>query len=150
MRARQAASALLVTAALVAPVLADVAASKTPQPSWRIRGELSEACSCSVPCTCNFGARATPSRSGEGPSGYGCWTLYSLAIRKGRYARVKLDGLHLAGAKGGKGTACYLDDRATPEQAEALKAIAAFMGGRMLKATAKGAPKDPDDRSSEF
>src|SRR5262245_17702098 len=23
---------------------------------WRIQGDLSEACTCSVPCTCNFGA----------------------------------------------------------------------------------------------
>src|SRR5713101_3933855 len=101
MRACQAAPALLVAAALVAPVLADLTESKAPQPSWRIRGVVSEACSCSVPCTCNFGARATPNRSGEGPLGHGCWTLYSLAIRKGHYGPVELHGLHLAGAKGG-------------------------------------------------
>jgi hypothetical protein len=81
MRTSHAALALGAAAALVAPVLAGGAA-EAPRASWRIRGTLSEACSCSVPCTCNFGERATPSRSGEGPLGHGCWTLYSLAIRR--------------------------------------------------------------------
>jgi hypothetical protein len=63
---------------------------------------------------------------------------------------VKLDGLHLAGAKGGKGTVFYLDDRDTPEQAEALKAIAAFMSGRILKTTTTGSPSDLEDHSNEF
>jgi len=145
-----AALALLVAAALAVPVLADAPAGTVPKPSWRIRGALSEACSCSVPCTCNFGGRASPSRSVEGPPGQGCWTLFSLAIRKGRYGPVKLDGLHLAAAKGGKGLVYYLDDRATAEQAEALKAIAALMSGRTLETTARGAPRDLEDRSSEF
>jgi hypothetical protein len=150
MRSQLAVPALLVAAVLVAPVRADAPSGTAPKPSWRIRGALSEACSCSVPCTCNFGERATPSRSGEGPVGSGCWTVYSLAIRKGHYGSVTLDGLHLAGAKGGKGTVFYLDARATPEQAEALKAIAAFMSGRILKTTAKGAPSDLEDHSGEF
>src|SRR5437660_1455694 len=102
MRFHRAVGALLAALALVVPVGADEANSVAPKPTWRIRGILSEACSCSVPCTCNFGARPSPSRSGEGPPGHGCWTLYSLAIRKGHYGRVKLDGLHLAGAKGAK------------------------------------------------
>ncbi len=149
MRSRSAVRAAVVLAALAAPVLAH-AVDTVFKPTWRIRGILSEACSCTVPCTCNFGARPSPSHSGEGPPGHGCWTLYSLAIRQGHYGRVKLDSLHLAGAKGAKALVYYLDDQATPEQAEALKAIAALMGGRMLETRARGEPKDLDDRSSEF
>ncbi len=50
--------------------------------------------------------------------------MMSFEIQKGHYGHVILDGLHLAGANGKKGTVWYIDDRATPEQAAALKAIA--------------------------
>jgi hypothetical protein len=150
MRFHRAAGALLAAGVLVAAVRADEAGGPAAKPSWRIRGALSEACSCSVPCTCNFGESAVPSTSGEGPSGERCWTLFSLAIRRGYYGRVRLDGLHLAGAKGGKGFVYYLDARATPEQAEALQAIAAFMGGRMYGTSGGGPSRNPHDRSREF
>lgn len=149
MRFHCAAAALLIAVAPAA-LRAGETGGPAPKPSWRLRGTLSEACSCSVPCTCNFGGRPTPIRSGEGPPGHGCWTLYSLAIRQGHYGRVKLDGLHLAGAKGAKALVYYLDERATPEQAEALKAIAAYMGGRMLATTTRGGPADREDHSAEF
>jgi len=95
--------------------------SANPAPStnaehWEIAGDLSEACSCNVPCSCNFG---------QGPSPHHfCWSLFSVAIDKGHYGSVSLDGLRLAGAHGNKTKVWYIDDRATPEQAEALKAIA--------------------------
>jgi len=83
---------------------------------WEISGDLSEACTCNVPCSCNFG---------QGPSPHHfCWSLFSVAIQKGHYGTVSLDGLRLAGAHGKKSRVWYIDDRATPEQAEALKAIA--------------------------
>jgi uncharacterized protein DUF1326 len=83
---------------------------------WEISGDLSEACTCHVPCSCNFG---------EGPSPHHfCWALFSVAIQKGYYGGLSLDGLRLAEAHGNKSRVWYIDDRATPEQAEALKAIA--------------------------
>ncbi|HME00561.1 MAG TPA: DUF1326 domain-containing protein [Terriglobia bacterium] len=98
-----------------------VAAAEKPKATatgqhWEISGDLSEACTCNVPCSCNFG---------QGPSPHHfCWSLFSLAIQKGHYGSVSLDGLRLAGSHGKKSKVWYIDDRATPEQGEALKAIA--------------------------
>jgi hypothetical protein len=90
---------------------------------WEIVGTLTEACTCMVPCTCNFG---------EGPSPHHyCWTVFSLQIDKGQYGDVKLDSLHLAVGHAQKMWVAYIDDRATPEQSRALKTIAL----RVLKDT---------------
>jgi len=83
---------------------------------WEISGDLSEACTCNVPCSCNFG---------QGPSPHHfCWSLFSVDIQNGHYGSVSLDGLRLAGAHGNQSRVWYIDDHATPQQAEALKAIA--------------------------
>lgn len=107
--------AVLVVASSAATLWA--AADETAAgPHWEISGDLSEACSCGVPCTCNFG---------EGPSPrHFCWTMFSLSIEKGRYGDLKLDGLHLAAAHGRKSAVWYIDRQADPEQAAALKSIA--------------------------
>jgi hypothetical protein len=86
---------------------------------WQIQGDLSETCSCSVPCTCNFSERPSPKHY--------CHSMFSLAIERGHYGEVKLDGLHLAGIHGNKNKVWYIDARATPEQAAALRAIADHM-----------------------
>ena len=83
---------------------------------WELKGNLSEACSCQVPCTCNF-------RSHPSPHDF-CWTIFSLDIVKGHYGKVKLNGLHLAAAHADKAVVWYIDERATSKQFEALKAIA--------------------------
>lgn len=83
---------------------------------WQISGTLTEACTCAVPCTCNFGEGPTPHHY--------CHSLFSLDIEKGHYGAVQLAGTHIAIAHGQKGRVVYIDDRATPEQSAALKAIA--------------------------
>jgi len=83
---------------------------------WHIRGALSEACTCNVPCTCNFG---------EGPSPHSyCHAVYAYGIKEGNYNGVKLDGLKFGGMETAKGNALYLDDSASPEQRKALEALA--------------------------
>jgi len=83
---------------------------------WEIQGDLSEVCTCAVPCTCNFN---------EGPSPHHyCRSMFSLAIEKGHYGDLKLDGLHLAGVHGNKTKVWYIEASANPEQAAALRAIA--------------------------
>ena len=82
---------------------------------WQMAGQLSEACSCSVPCTCNF-------HEGPSPHHY-CWTVFSLDIEHGHYGNVNLDGLHLVGEHGKKSQVWYIDQRANSEQAAALKTI---------------------------
>jgi hypothetical protein len=92
------------------------AAAAPEMEHWEIHGTLTEACTCAVPCTCNFG---------EGPSPHHyCYSLFSLNIEKGHYGSVKLDSLHLAVAHAQQDRVVYIDEAATPEQSEALKAIA--------------------------
>lgn len=101
--------------------------------SWRLTGDLSEACTCSVPCSCNFG---------EGPSPHHfCWAVFSLDIQKGSYGDVNLDGLRMAGANGAKGGVWYIDARANDTQTEALKKIGAAIWANSLKANGITDPK---------
>ncbi len=109
---RWAASSLLLMA--VASTQIAFPARRTDQ-HWELKGDLSEACSCSVPCTCNFN---------KGPSPHHfCWTIFALDIEQGHYGAVNLDGLHLVGAHADKSVVWYIDQRATPAQFDALKAI---------------------------
>lgn len=83
---------------------------------WKIAGALSEACTCAVPCTCNFG---------EGPSPHSyCYPFYSYEIRKGNYGDVMLDGLHFGAADMKGGRTIFIDQRADERQRQALKLIA--------------------------
>lgn len=88
---------------------------------WVIKGEMSEACTCQVPCTCNFGQGASPHHY--------CWSLASFQIDHGHYRGVNLAGLHLVRAHGGNSTVWYVDSRATPQQASALRFIATHVTG---------------------
>lgn len=90
---------------------------------WELQGDLSEACSCQVPCGCNFNAGPSPHHF--------CWTMFALDIKKGHYGKVHLNGLHLVGAHADKSVAWYIDKSATPEQFAALKAIANHLGYHM-------------------
>jgi len=83
---------------------------------WHIRGALSEACTCNVPCSCNFG---------EGPSPHSyCHVVYSYDIREGHFKGTRLDGLRFGAIEGSKGKGIYLDVRANAEQRSALEALA--------------------------
>lgn len=94
------------------------ALAKTAEPvdHWRIKGALSEACTCNVPCTCNFG-------QGPSPHSY-CYVVYAYGIKEGNFNGTKLDGLRFGATEGAKGTVMYLDASATGEQRKALEALA--------------------------
>ncbi len=128
-----AAGAVLIIAAAEAP---ETAAAKTP---WKIVGQLEEACSCSAACPCWFGSKPTRMTCGGGQF---------LFIEKGTYGSVPLDGLaigNMAESPAGKGmmesfgnwnfSNVYIDEKAKPEQREALEAIA------MTVLPAKASPK---------
>ena len=101
------------TAILTKPDSVDAKASVD---HWHIKGALSEACTCSVPCTCNFG---------EGPSPHSyCYVVYAYEIREGNFNGITLDGLRFGATEGAKGSAIYLDARASTEQRGALEAVA--------------------------
>lgn len=96
--------------------------------SWKIVGQLEEACSCSAACPCWFGSKPTRMTCGGGQV---------LFIEKGTYGTVPLDGLaiaNMAESPAGKGmmesfgswnfSYLYVDEKARPEQRQALEAIA--------------------------
>ncbi|HUI43603.1 MAG TPA: DUF1326 domain-containing protein [Terriglobia bacterium] len=107
----------VLTCALPAPA-ADTAQTVVRKPHgehWEMAGQLSEACSCAVPCTCNFAQGPSPHRY--------CRSMFALDIEHGHYGAVSLDGLHLVGAQGKKSQVWYIDRRATPAQAAALRSV---------------------------
>ncbi len=94
---------------------------------WHAKGDWFDVCRCNIPCPCEF---AQPPTSGE------CDGILAWRIRDGAYGNVKLDGLSVlavayfkgniwAGAKATMGI--FIDERANPEQREALQLI---FGGR--------------------
>ena len=86
-----------------------------PPLNWSATGTLLEACSCAVPCPCNFGESPT--------MGY-CHTVYAYKLKKATYNGVTLDGLVFGGGEAEKGAMGYLDSRATPAQTKALEELA--------------------------
>lgn len=86
---------------------------------WAIRGSLSETCTCSVPCTCNFGERPSPNSY--------CYPFYSYHIVKGSYGDIPLDGLHFGSADLKSGRTMFIDERADERQRGALRLIIARM-----------------------
>lgn len=101
---------------LVSVLAAAAPPAPAPAASWEISGELTEACTCKVPCTCQFG---------QGPSpGPGCRSLITMSIEKGRRGDAVLDGTKLALVFGNKATVFYIDSTAPAPQRAALKAVA--------------------------
>jgi len=118
---------LLVVIALAATFTLG-ASNETKKVSWKITGQLEEACSCAAACPCWFDSKPTR------PT---CGGNQVLFIQKGNYGNVKLDGLALANyaqspenqtmmESFGKWnfSTNYIDEKANPEQRKALEAIA--------------------------
>jgi len=92
-------------------------------PQWQAEGDWFDVCKCDIPCPCEF---AQPPTGGE------CDGILAWRVRKGSYGGVPLDGLNVlaigyfkgniwAGAKATMGI--FLDERADPQQREALQMI---------------------------
>ncbi|MEA3187156.1 MAG: hypothetical protein QOD99_986 [Chthoniobacter sp.] len=101
---------------------------KAAKSSWKITGQLEEACSCDAACPCWFGSK---------PTQMACGGAQVLFIEKGSYGDVPLDGLAVANfAQSPDGQAMmdsfgnwnfsygYIDERSTPAQRNALREIA--------------------------
>ena len=86
---------------------------------WRLEGEWMKNCNCAFGCPCDFNAR---------PTHGGCQGLVGMRITKGHFGEVKLDGLMFAATvdfpgalhEGNGKMQPIIDERATPEQREAL------------------------------
>ena len=117
----------LAGAALVARA-ADAPKTEAPKTPWKIVGQLEEACSCNAACPCWFGSKPTHMTCGGGQF---------IFIEKGTYGSVSLDGLsvgNMVESPEGKSmmesfgnwkfSNVYVDEKANPQQREALMAIA--------------------------
>lgn len=102
--------------------------------SWKIAGALTEACTCSVPCSCNFG---------EGPSPHSyCYPFYSYHIRKGNFGDITLDDLRFGSADLRGGRHMFIDERADERQREALRLIMARVIERVPAVDAEKTAKE--------
>ena len=89
---------------------------------WNLKGEVISGCNCDWGCPCNFDAP---------PTYGGCNGVYAFHIKEGSSNNTKLDGLTIGFAAStpaavhlGNMTAyLILDERATPQQREALGTI---------------------------
>jgi hypothetical protein len=97
---------------------------------WTIEAEFIQACNCDYGCPCEFSAPPTKGFC----EGMGAWQITS-----GQYGEVKLDGLGVAFAahwpkaihEGGGTCGLIFDERATPQQREALMQICSGQAGGM-------------------
>lgn len=97
--------------------------------NWQIMGDYFEACNCQSTCPCIFLAD---------PSEGDCRAALAWHIQDGHYGSVQLGGLNVVGifhtpgnmASGPKWRAAlYLDERAAPDQSDALRAIYSGQAG---------------------
>jgi len=84
------------------------------RPEWRAAGEMVEACTCQVPCTCQFGQGPSPTPH--------CASLSTFSIDEGAYGGTSLAGGKFAIVFGPKKTVLYYDGRDEPQRA-ALKSV---------------------------
>ena len=118
--------------------LPDWAAAAASKASWKVTGELEEACSCRPACPCWF--KSLPSRMT-------CDGAQIIFISKGHYGKVPLDGLAVAQfvqspehqsmfASFGKWNFdyVYIDEKADEPQREALKELALHFFPQAAKA----------------
>lgn len=90
--------------------------------SFAIDGDYFEACNCSVTCRCIFGTKW---------DGEACDAFFAWHINRGRKDNVDLSGLNVAMARHRPGdpdrdpwrVELYVDERAQPEQAQAIEQV---------------------------
>jgi hypothetical protein len=100
-------------------------------PGWNISGQYCETCSCEFVCPCILGQMAVR------PSKGSCTFAMAMQVERGVFGNVSLDGtafivLGFTPEEMGKGNwsvGLVIDERATPEQREAITAIASGAAG---------------------
>lgn len=109
---------------------------KMTAPSWKASGQYYETCSCDFVCPCILGQMAVE------PSKGSCTFAMAFQIEHGSYGAVSLDGLGFivlgltpeAMGKGNWSVGVIADERASPEQKDAITAIASGSGGGPMAA----------------
>jgi hypothetical protein len=105
-------------------------------PAWRISGDYFEACSCDFVCPCPTSGLAARPTQGS------CDAGLVFEVARGAYGDVALEGLrfavllHTPGPmiEGGWTVGLVVDDRATPQQRDALTTIASGQAGGPMAA----------------
>ncbi|MEQ1853652.1 MAG: DUF1326 domain-containing protein [Chthoniobacteraceae bacterium] len=95
---------------------------------WSLEADFLQACNCDYGCPCEFSAPPTRGYC----EGTGAWSIV-----KGHYGGVKLDGIGVGFAahwpkaihEGGGTLALFIDERATPEQRDAILTICSGKAG---------------------
>jgi len=104
---------------------------------WQFTGDYFENCNCDVVCPCLFSSQ--PQLTSK-PTAGDCDVAIAAHIEHGQYGEVSLDGLNAAVmartpgpmADGNWTVALYLDERADPQQREALQAIFSGAAGGVM------------------
>jgi hypothetical protein len=102
----------------------------TEIPSWWMKGDWFDVCSCNIPCPCGFAQAPTNNR---------CEGLMAYHIREGAYGGVPLDGLNVVAVVTFEGNAwakenpvsigIFMDERADGAQREALQKVFSGQAG---------------------
>lgn len=95
---------------------------------WSLEADFLQACNCDYGCPCEFSAPPTRGFC----EGTGAWSIV-----KGHFGEVKLDGIGVCFAahwpkaihEGGGTLALFIDERATPQQREAILTICSGKAG---------------------
>ncbi|MGR8947899.1 MAG: DUF1326 domain-containing protein [Gammaproteobacteria bacterium] len=117
-------------------------------PTWWLKGNWFDVCSCNIACPCEF---AQPATNGH------CEALLAWHIREGEYGAIDLAGFNLVGLSSFDGNVwdnpddwemgLFIDERADDAQREALVAIWSGQAGGWMKNFSELIAKD---RGIEF
>jgi hypothetical protein len=112
--------------------------TSTNIPSWKVSGDWFDVCKCSIPCPCTFA---------QAPSYGDCDGVMAYHVRSGQYGEASLDGLNVLGLAYFKGNiwagetkasiGLFFDEKANPQQREALQMIFSGKAGGFMAEFAK-------------
>lgn len=106
--------------------------------SWQLSGDYFETCSCTYVCPC------IPTNLAGQPTKGHCYFAFVFHTDRGRYGNAALDGLNFAVVgqspgvmgNGNWSVGLIIDERASPEQQQAITAIASGQAGGPMAALA--------------
>jgi hypothetical protein len=107
-------------------------------PDWKVSGDFFDVCKCNVPCPCTYA---------QAPSYGDCDGVLAYHVRSGQYGETSLDGLNVLGLMYFKGNiwagetkatiGLFFDEKANPQQREALQMIFSGKAGGFMAEFAK-------------
>jgi hypothetical protein len=115
--------------------------AQSASPTWSFEGEYFENCNCTIACPCVFSTQAAFTSM---PTEGACEVIFAFHIDRGTYGDVTLDDLNVCMAartpgpmlEGNWSVALYVDERADPDQQQALQAIFSGQAGGTMGAFA--------------